>query len=70
MSDVVYRSCMSKRCFRSKEAALRFLKGIRKKGLIVTRNASAYKCEYCNHWHLGHTRAFYNMISERNVKNG
>jgi hypothetical protein len=54
---------MQKRCdktgklkYKSKVSTERFLRALKRKGIIVPRNANAYYCDHCNGWHTGHNR--------------
>ena len=42
--------------YHSKKKALKHLNRIRKWGMIIPKNAHAYLCPYCKHWHLGHDK--------------
>jgi hypothetical protein len=51
--------CEKKIRYRNQKKALNELKTIRKK-MIVDWDAKAYKCDYCNGWHLGHDKRMNN----------
>ena len=51
--------CESKIRHGSKKCAENALRKIRKTGMIVSPDAHAYKCPFCQGWHLGHTRGRY-----------
>ncbi len=44
--------------YHNKNRALNYLNRMRKWGMIIPKNASAYLCPFCNHWHLGHNKFY------------
>lgn len=51
-----YWACQRKRKYRSEQAAMNMLDRIKKTGKIIPHNANAYRCTYCDGWHLGHAK--------------
>ena len=52
--DFIFHHCLRKKRYKNKKAALNKLKRIKRKGWIVDSRANAYKCKFCEGWHLGH----------------
>lgn len=53
-TEFIEHHCLRKQAFKSEINALKHLKMIGRQGVIVSAVANAYKCKYCNKWHLGH----------------
>lgn len=54
-----YNMCERKIRYRKQLTALKELKSIARTGKIIPPNAHAYKCPYCDGWHLGHNKLYY-----------
>jgi len=44
--------------YHTEKKALKHLSRIRKWGMIISANASAYLCVHCGRWHLGHDKYY------------
>lgn len=53
--EFVYHHCKKKRSYKSIKSAKNDLKRMKKNGWIV-ENDNAYKCKFCNRYHLGHKK--------------
>jgi hypothetical protein len=47
-----------KHMYKKRKSALNHIKQMKKRGVIISADANAYKCEGCGRWHLGHKRYF------------
>lgn len=53
----IWKLCERKKKYSSEKNALAHLRQMRKKGLIIPANASAYRCPIDpSHFHLGHIK--------------
>ncbi len=49
------KACAGKEQYTSESAAMAALKAFRKEGVLRKGGTlSAYPCNFCSHWHLGH----------------
>lgn len=51
---VFNQSCLHKQKFKSLRAAERRVRAMAKNGVMISRK-NIYRCDFCQHWHLGHS---------------